>query len=138
MAWIFRKRIKIIPGIHLNIGARGISTTIGVRGANINIGSKGTYLNTGISGSGISYIQKLSGGKQINTSLPYLKPNYLEPIFLPSLLQKDNIFSLDPNVITSQDMQGIKDTIINAHQQLKELQQDKIMILEQWKRFERR
>lgn len=35
MAWNFRKRIKIIPGVHLNLSKSGISTSIGTKGANI-------------------------------------------------------------------------------------------------------
>lgn len=53
MAWGFRKRIKILPGVRLNISKSGISTTIGPRGANVNIGSRGTYMNLGIPGTGL-------------------------------------------------------------------------------------
>lgn len=53
MAWKFRKRIKIAPGLTINVSRSGISTTIGPKGANINIGKNGTYLNTGIPGTGI-------------------------------------------------------------------------------------
>lgn len=60
MAWSYRKRIKIIPGVHLNISRKGISTTIGVRGASLNIGPNGTYLNTSIPGLGIYNRQRIS------------------------------------------------------------------------------
>ena len=48
MAWQYRKRIKIAPGINLNVSKGGVSTTIGTRGATITTGKNGTYLNTGI------------------------------------------------------------------------------------------
>lgn len=35
MAWSYRRRIKIIPGVHLNFSKSGISTTIGVKGASL-------------------------------------------------------------------------------------------------------
>jgi hypothetical protein len=55
MALRFRRRIKIFPGVHLNISRSGISTSVGVRGASITLGKRGTYLNTGIPGSGVSW-----------------------------------------------------------------------------------
>ncbi len=60
MGWRYRKRIKIAPGIHLNISKSGISTTIGPRGASVNIGPNGTYVNTGIPGTGLYNRQKIS------------------------------------------------------------------------------
>lgn len=37
MARNFRRRVKIIPGVHLNFSKRGISTSIGVSGANVTV-----------------------------------------------------------------------------------------------------
>ena len=62
MAFRFRRRIKVAPGVHLNIGKNGVSTSIGTRGASITMGSKGTYLNTSIPGTGIYNRQKIGGG----------------------------------------------------------------------------
>lgn len=61
MAWGFRKRIKIAPGVRINLSKSGISTTIGRRGASVSIGKNGTYLNTGIPGTGLYSRQKISG-----------------------------------------------------------------------------
>jgi Holliday junction resolvasome RuvABC ATP-dependent DNA helicase subunit len=63
MAWNFRRRIKILPGVHLNVGKKGVSTTFGVRGASITTGRNGVYLNTGIPGTGLYNRQKISGKK---------------------------------------------------------------------------
>lgn len=63
MAWSYRKRVRIAPGVHLNLSRRGVSTTIGVRGASINFGKKGTYVNTGIPGTGFYNRQKISGDR---------------------------------------------------------------------------
>ena len=71
MAFRFRKRIRLMPGIYLNIGKNGVSTSIGPRGANINIGKGGIYLNTGIPGTGLSNRVKLFGGKTINPNQNY-------------------------------------------------------------------
>ena len=53
MGWRFRRRIKILPGIHINISKSGISTNIGVKGANVTFTPKGTYVNTGFPGTGL-------------------------------------------------------------------------------------
>ena len=63
MAWSYRKRVRIAPGVHLNLSRRGVSTTIGVRGASVNFGKKGTYVNTGIPGRGFYNRQKISGDR---------------------------------------------------------------------------
>lgn len=61
MAFRFRRRIKVAPGVHLNIGKNGVSTSIGTRGASITMGSKGTYMNTSIPGTGIYNRHKIGG-----------------------------------------------------------------------------
>lgn len=49
----FRRRIRLAPGVHLNMSGSGISWSIGPRGASVTFGSRGTYLNTGIPGTGL-------------------------------------------------------------------------------------
>lgn len=53
MAWTFRKRKKLFPGVRLNYGSSGLSLNVGVPGASLTIGTKGVYANTGIPGTGI-------------------------------------------------------------------------------------
>lgn len=62
MALRFSKRIKIAPGIKLNIGKRGVSATVGPKGASINFGQNGTHLNSSLPGTGISMRQRIAGG----------------------------------------------------------------------------
>jgi hypothetical protein len=114
MAWSYRKRIKIIPGVHLNFSKSGITTSIGIKGASMTFGKSGTYLNTGIPGTGIHNRQKLSKSDTKNTT-PILEP-------------EENIFSADVQEITSQDMQGVKTAIISAHQQRNELKKDLLKV----------
>lgn len=59
----YRKRIKLLPGVNINISKSGVSTTIGPKGCSVNIGKNGTYLNTGIPGTGIYSREKISGKK---------------------------------------------------------------------------
>jgi hypothetical protein len=109
MAWSYRKKIKIIPGVHLNLSKRGISTSIGIKGINLNFSSSGTRLNTDI--SGISPSSRIP-----SPSVPEPQPFYNR--------LSDNIFSADVHEITSQNMAGIKETILLAQQQKTELKTD--------------
>lgn len=122
MAWSFRKRIKIIPGVSLNFSKGGISTSIGVRGASVTLGKNGAYLNTGIPGSGFYNRQKLSGGRR------QLVPDKITPMPFPVNEAHDNIFSADIQEITSQNLQGIKEAIITAHEQRVDLRKDLVEI----------
>ena len=69
MAWKYRKRIKIAPGVTINVSRSGVSTTIGPKGASVNIGKNGTYLNTGIPGTGIYDRKKIGGGTSSRSSV---------------------------------------------------------------------
>ena len=52
----FRKSIKILPGVKVNISKKGISSIgLGKSGASINLNKKGIRTNIGIPGTGISY-----------------------------------------------------------------------------------
>ena len=68
MAWNYRKRIKIAPGIHLNLSKGGVSTSIGPKGAKVTIGKNGTYLNKGIPGTGLYSREKVYGENKSSNS----------------------------------------------------------------------
>ena len=71
MGILFRKRIKIVKGVHLNISKSGTSLSVGPRGAKVTIGKKGAYANVGIPGTGLYARQKISGAR--NTTYKELK-----------------------------------------------------------------
>jgi len=57
----FRRRIKIAPGIHVNIGKKGTSISLGHPGATLNVGGKqGPRVTVGMPGTGLSYTANLS------------------------------------------------------------------------------
>ena len=60
MGFRFRKSVRLLPGVKLNIGKNGVTTTIGGPGASINVGKRGTRGTVGIPGTGISYSENLS------------------------------------------------------------------------------
>ena len=55
MGFLFRKRIKILPGIWFNLSKRGISTSIGGKGITINIKDDNVRTTASIPGTGLSY-----------------------------------------------------------------------------------
>lgn len=90
MALRYRKRIKIAPGIYINISKSGISTTIGPRGASVNFGKNGTYVNAGIPGTGLYERQRIDKGSKLE--------NQYQETKLPSELSNSSD-SLDYNSI---------------------------------------
>ena len=58
----FQRRIKIFPGVYINLSKSGISASVGGKGATINMGSTGRRMVTlGVPGTGLSYRVPLSG-----------------------------------------------------------------------------
>ena len=57
----FQKRIRILPGVRINVGLRGVSTSLGVRGASFTVGKRGVYTNVGAPGTGLSYRSRIDG-----------------------------------------------------------------------------
>lgn len=51
----FRDRIKLLPGVHVNLSKTGASLSVGAPGASVNVGKQGVRTTTGIPGSGLSY-----------------------------------------------------------------------------------
>ena len=60
MGFRFRKSIKLLPGIRLNLSKSGVSASIGKPGATVNISERGTRGTVGIPGTGMSYSEPLS------------------------------------------------------------------------------
>jgi hypothetical protein len=55
MPFRFRRSIKILPGLKINISKGGLSTSIGGRGHSVNIGKRGVRTTIGLPGTGLSY-----------------------------------------------------------------------------------
>ena len=65
MGFRFYRRVKVLPGVYLNMGKQGASMSFGPRGLKTTIGSKGVRHSFGIPGTGLSYqtpYQKIGGG----------------------------------------------------------------------------
>jgi Protein of unknown function (DUF4236) len=53
--WRFRRTIKLLPGVHLNISKSGVSLSLGGAGATINLNRDGYQTTVGLPGSGLNY-----------------------------------------------------------------------------------
>ncbi len=61
MALRFQKRIRILPGLWLNLSKTGISFSLGGNGATMNVGTRSRTFTVGIPGTGLSYRVTLTG-----------------------------------------------------------------------------
>lgn len=70
MALRFQRRIRIAPGVSLNLSKRGIGASVGPRGAKVSVGRRGVYGNVGLPGTGLSYREKLNkrGGRRAGST----------------------------------------------------------------------
>jgi hypothetical protein len=55
MGFRFRKSLKVLPGLRINLSKSGASLSVGQRGATVNINPKGARATVGVPRSGLSY-----------------------------------------------------------------------------------
>jgi hypothetical protein len=53
MALRFQRRIKLMPGVRLNLGLHGAGLSVGPRGLHVGMNRRGMYTSAGIPGTGI-------------------------------------------------------------------------------------
>ena len=54
----FRKTVRVIPGVKLNLSGGGASVSVGGRGGTINVGKRGVTSTVGIPGTGLSWSKR--------------------------------------------------------------------------------
>ena len=60
MGLIFRRSVKILPGMKLNFGKKGTSVTVGSKGAHVTYGKGRKTASVGVPGTGLYYRQSVS------------------------------------------------------------------------------
>lgn len=69
----FRKSIKVMPGVRINLSNRGVSSvSVGRRGAKVNFGRQGVRSTVGLSGTGLSYTNYTPYRQAQGTPVQYL------------------------------------------------------------------
>lgn len=66
MAFRFQKRIKILPGVTINLSKSGASTSVGVPGARITKGHGTTRATMGLPGTGLSHTTIQSDARAVD------------------------------------------------------------------------
>jgi len=65
----FRKSLKIMPGVRVNLSKSGVSTSFGGRGATVNVSKRGVRSTLSVPGTGLSW-SSMSGWAEGKQSLP--------------------------------------------------------------------
>jgi hypothetical protein len=124
----FRKRVKVFPGFSLNFSGSGVSATVGPRGANINFSKRGTYFNGSIPGTGLYDRIKIGNDSSYKASTPLPIPQnpYQDilddlPVPKPAYTNMQEIKSEHIDVLTSSSLMELKETLAEAHSDLKSL-----------------
>jgi hypothetical protein len=58
MSWRYQKRIRVLPGVHLNLSRSGVGVSIGDRGAHVGWTARGRRymsMSLGVPGTGLSW-----------------------------------------------------------------------------------
>lgn len=55
MGFRFQRRVKLFPGVTLNISKSGVTTSLGTRGARVTLGRGQTRTTVGLPGTGLSH-----------------------------------------------------------------------------------
>jgi len=103
MSFRFWRRVRILPGLTLNLSKSGASLSVGPPGAKLTFGPKGTRATVGIPGTGMYYTTKMPRAKTAgNRSAP------VQPVSLPNLEDKLTL-SFFERLVTPNDEEAFVD-----------------------------
>jgi hypothetical protein len=75
VSWRNQKRIRVLPGVHLNLSRNGVGVSIGGRGAHVGWTARGRrYVSLGVPGTGLSWRE-------------YEKRRKVQPMVRPALCE---------------------------------------------------
>jgi hypothetical protein len=66
----FRWRIRVFPGVRLNLSKRGVSTSVGVGPLSVNFSKRGVTSTAFIPGTGLSYVHRHKGKRERQSDAP--------------------------------------------------------------------
>lgn len=128
MGFRFSRRVKLMPGVRLNVGLRGVSLSAGPRGASVTVGKRGVFGNVGLPGSGLSYRTRLDKPGARTPSRSDSPPEPHAPAQFTLRFQGDQVEYLDGNSqpYDAETVASIKTAFRN---QLKPALQDRVTSL---------
>jgi hypothetical protein len=120
----YRKRIRLFPGVTLNLSKTGISTTVGVPGASVNFNRNGTFLNTGLPGTGL-YDRKRIGGQRrpsSSTGIPTSNTGFGSFNRSHSTGMDEKPITENLEKITTEGLQELRNTLLECYNEKLELE----------------
>src|ERR1022692_2314160 len=124
MSWRFRKTFRVLPGVKLNLTARGLSATLGASPFSVNVGPRGVYQNVSIPGTGIWDRQRrdFPSSQPSRTEPPVTDPATASPTvpFVPSSTPVSSsptieIHSASTETLSSESMEQLRRLIKDAY-----------------------
>jgi hypothetical protein len=70
----FYRRVRIVPGVTLNVGKCNASISLGGRGAHVTLGTNGNRATVGVPGTGMYYTQRIGSPSAPTPSAPSSPP----------------------------------------------------------------
>jgi hypothetical protein len=70
MGFRFRRTVRLLPGLRLNLSKSGVSASVGTRGAWLTFGRNGRRVTVGLPGTGISYTTTSSAHEHQSPATP--------------------------------------------------------------------
>jgi hypothetical protein len=64
------RRVRLFPGVSVNLSRSGPSLSVGVRGAHVTVGRRGVTRTVGIPGTGIFYTSRSGTQSGLHTATP--------------------------------------------------------------------
>jgi hypothetical protein len=58
MGFRFYRRVRLFPGVSVNLSRSGPSLSVGIRGAHVTVGRRGVTRTVGIPGSGVFWTSR--------------------------------------------------------------------------------
>lgn len=120
----FRKRVRLFPGVTLNLSKTGISTTVGVPGASVNFNKQGTFLNTGLPGTGIYDRKRIGGKKPLNSSNQKFQDFEIPQQVLFSDHRTEFKSTKNVEETTTEGLQELKETLVGCYQEKNDLKKE--------------
>lgn len=133
MSWRFRKTFKVLPGVRLNLTARGLSATLGASPFSINVGPRGVYRNINIPGTGVWNRQRIGGPSVGHSSTPLRPaalpvppppanlvppaPTPVAPAVPPIALDEVEIRSASTESLNSENMNQFRELITQTYEE---------------------
>jgi hypothetical protein len=66
----FYRRVRLFPGVSVNLSRSGPSLSVGVRGAHVTVGRRGVTRTVGIPGTGIFYTSRTGTQTGVHSTAP--------------------------------------------------------------------